>query len=224
MPAGKLFQVKRDDRKLSKKVTKEVKQIAQKVFNKNTETKTFGFNKENIELIHNLTDYRTKWLACKQGTADPNNQSAYLCRIGDEINLTNINVRLWLSNKKDRPNVMYKAALFWYDADATVDNAAVYFTQTNKMLDRYNNESITIIDQQILFSTNNYASTENEKSYLMTLGKRYKNRKITYDEGGTQPKKRDIGLVVVCYDAYGTLQADNIASYAYNGIIQYKDA
>ena len=50
-----------------------------------------------------------------------------------------------------------------------------------------------------------------------------KNKKITYDEGGSVPKKRDIGTIVVCYDAFGTLQTDNIASYAYNGNITIQD-
>lgn len=213
-------------RALSKKQAKETRKIARSVFNKNTETKTFGFNAENQQLYHNKPFYLAKWLNCTQGIQDPNNQATRTARIGDEISLTNVNVRLWMSNKLDRPNVMYKCALFWYDEGTTLSDAVVYFTQTNKMLDRYNNESITIIDQQIVFSTNNYAVDANnhEHSYLCTLGKRYKNRKITYDEGGQTPKKRNIGLVIVAYDAFGTLQTDNISSFAYDGIIQFKDA
>lgn len=211
---------------LSKKQVRETRRIARSVFNQETETKTFGFNGENQQLFHNKSAYLGKWLNCTQGVLDPNNQQSLASRIGDEISLTNVNVRLWLSNKSDRPNVMYKCALFWYDEGTTLTDAVVYFTQTNKMLDRYNNESITIIDQQIVFSQGSYAVYDNnhEHSYLCTLGKRYKNRKITYDEGSSQPKKRNIGMVVVCYDAFGTLQTDNIASFAYDGIIQFKDA
>ncbi len=118
---------------------------------------------------------------------------------------------------------MYKCFLFWYDADATLNDATCYFTQTNKMLDRINNEQISIIDQKTMFSGPSYAQTENERSMLCTLNGNWKSRKITYDEGGTQPKKRDIGLMVVAYDAYGTLQSDNIASFAYNGTITIQD-
>jgi len=39
--------------------------------------------------------------------------------------------------------------------------------------------------------------------------------KIIYDNGGTTPRKRNVGICVVCYDAFGTLQTDNIASVAY---------
>lgn len=211
---------------LSKKQARETRKIARSVFYKETETKTVGNSEENQQLYHNKPYYLGKLLATKQGVLDPNDQASNEARIGDEISLTNVNVRLWLSNKLDRPNCMYKCALFWYDEGMSLTDATVYFTQTNKMLDRYNNESITIIDQQIVFSTNNYAVDANnhEHSYLCTLSKRYKGRKITYDEGGQAPKKRNIGMVVVVYDAFGTLQTDNIASFAYDYIIQFKDA
>ncbi len=147
------------------------------------------------------------------------------CRIGDELYLKSINVRCWLSNKEDRPNVMYKGYLFWYDAGQTLSDAVCYFTNTNKMIDRINNEQISIIDQQTIFSGPSYenGTEKHEHSYLMTLKGHWKNRKITYDEGGSIPKKRDIGMIVVCYDAFGTLQTDNIASMAYNGIIKFAD-
>jgi hypothetical protein len=91
------------------------------------------------------------------------------------------------------------------------------------MLDRINNENISIIDQQTIFSGPSYSGTEREHSYLCTLKGKWKSKKIIYDEGGTSPKKRDIGTCVVCYDAFGTLQTDNIASYAYNGTVTIQD-
>ncbi len=62
-----------------------------------------------------------------------------------------------------------------------------------------------------------------ERSQLATLNGRWKGRKITYDEGGAVPKKRTIGVVLAVYDAYGTLQTDNISSCAYNFQIAFKD-
>ncbi len=155
----------------------------------------------------------------------PNDATSRLMRIGDELLLRNINIRLWLSNKSDRPNVMYKAYLFWYDTGATLDDAFCYFTNTNKMIDRINNENISVIDQKTTFSQYNYAVDANnhERSQLCTLKASWKGKKITYDEGGQAPKKRDLGMILVCYDAYGTLQTDNIASFAYNGTVAYQD-
>ncbi len=209
---------------LSKTQASTVRKIAKNVQNKQVERKVFGFLDENRQLIHNKGDYQLKFLECKQGVEDPNDLSTTrLVRIGDEFFLRDINIRLWLSNKKDRPNVMYKCYLFWYDVATTIGDAQIFFTQQNKMLDRINNEYISVIDQKTIFSGASYAQTEHEHSYLCTLKGRWKNRKIIYDEGGTDPRKRDIGMCVVAYDAFGTLQTDNIASYAYNANLTIQD-
>lgn len=225
MPRRKLRVVSKKARStgLTKLQKKSVKRIAKNVAMTIPEKKVFGFNAENQQLLHNKGAYLTSWLKCKQGTGDPNDQSNQLVRIGDEYYLRNVNIRLWLSNKSDRPNVMYKCFLFWYDSNFTLSDATCFFTQTNKMLDRINNENISIIDQQTIFSGPSYSGTEKEHSYLCTLKGKWKSKKIIYDEGGAVPKKRDIGTCVVCYDAYGTLQSDNIASYAYNGTVTIQD-
>ncbi len=211
---------------LSKNQQKSVRRIAKNVAMKLPERKVFGFLDENRQLTHNKTDYLGNFLECKQGTADPNDiqgSSNRLVRVGDEFYLREVNIRMWLSNKSDRPNVMYKAYMFWYDSEATLSDATCYFTQQNKMLDRINNEQISIIDSQTIFSGPSYSETEKEHSYLCTLKGKWKSRKITYDSGGKSPKKRTIGLMVVAYDAYGTLQSDIIASYAYNAKIVIQD-
>lgn len=227
MPAGRLTRVPRRKKTkgLSKQQVKSVKKIARSVAMSLPERKTFGFQEENIQLFHNKVHYLSDWLRCKQGTADPNNLSGQLVRVGDELYLRNVNIRFWLSNKLDRPNCMYKLYLFWYDSGLTLSDALCYFTQTNKMLDRVNNENISIIDSKTIFSGPMYLNgTEKfEHSYLCTLKGNWKSKKITYDEGGSVPKKRNIGTMVVAYDAFGTLQTDNIASYAYNGNVIIQD-
>jgi len=211
---------------LSRAQRAEVKKLASEVAHDLPEKKNFLWIDENQQLIHNKSNYIANFLSCKQGVQDPNSTpGTNLVRIGDEFYLHNINIRFWLSNKKDRPNVMYKLFLFWYDSDMTLSDATVYFTQQNKMLDRINNESISLIDSTIVRSTNNYAVDANnhEHSYLATLNKSFKARKVTYDEGATIPKNRTLGVAIVAYDAWGTLQTDNIASYAYNCQITMTD-
>ncbi len=239
MPPGKLKLVPREKKNtkaktgLTKKQRKSVAKIAKSVAMSIPERKVFGYLDENRQLFHNKTDYLTNFLACKQGTADPNNLQGpqdRLVRLGDEYYLREINIRFWLSNKNDRPNVMYKCFLFWYDSSVTLSDAVCWFTQQNKMLDRVNNEQISVIDSQTIFSGPSYATgvasdagSAKEHSYLCTLKGKWKSKKITYDEGGTIPKKRTIGTMVVCYDTFGTLQTDNIASYAYNAKIVIQD-
>lgn len=210
---------------LSKTQAKTVSKIATKVVNRHLEKKVFGFQGENVQLLHNKGDYLGSYLKCKQGLLDANDiASGQATRVGDEILLKNISVRLWLSNKEDRPNVMYKCYLFWYDVGSSLTDATMFFTQTNKMLDRINNEHISVIDSKTIFSGPSYSETGNEHSYLCTLKGKWKSRKIVYDSGGFTPRKRDIGTCVVCYDAFGTLQSDNIASYAYNSNVVFTDA
>ncbi len=211
---------------LSRAQRAEVKKLATEIAHDLPEKKNFLWDAENVQLFHNKVLYISNFLDCKQGVKDPNSTPGEnLVRIGDEFYLHNINIRFWLSNKLDRPNVMYKLFLFWYDSDMTLSDATVFFTQTNKMLDRINNESISLIDSTIVRSTNNYAVDANnhEHSYLATLNKSFKSRKVIYDEGANIPKNRTLGAAIVCYDAFGTLQSDNIASLAYNGQITMTD-
>ncbi len=210
---------------LTKKQTKDVKSIARTVVRRLMEVKTVGKSQENIQLYHNKPLYQGALLATAQGTADPDNQSTNEARIGDEISLRNVNVRFWLSNKLDRPNCMYKLFLFWYTEGQTLSDTLCFFTQGNKMLDRINNENISIIDQKTVFSKEMYLNgTEKfEHSQLCTLNGNWKGKKIKYDQGGSTPKKRNIGFCVVVYDAYGTLQTDNIASLAFDYATRFQD-
>lgn len=215
---------------LSKTQAKSVAKIARSVAMTIPEKKVFGFQAEDKQLLHNKVFYTGKWLGCKQGTGDPQDLADVLVRIGDEIYLRNINIRLWLSNKNDRPNVMYKCYLFWYTVGVTLNDSVCFFTNTNKMLDRVNTQNISIIDQQTIFSGPSYSTgvssvggSAKEHSYLCTLKGSWKSKKIIYDEGGEIPKKRDIGMMVVAYDSFGTLQTDNVASFAYNGNVTIQD-
>lgn len=125
---------------------------------------------------------------------------------------------------------MYKLFLFWYDAGAQLSDALCFFTQTNKMLDRINNEQIGIIDQKTIFSGSSYstgvasdAGSAKEHSQLCTLNGNWKGKKVVYDEGAPQPTHKNIGICVVAYDAYGTIQTDLIASFAYNYVMRFKE-
>ncbi len=210
---------------LPKNKAREVAKIARKVMRGAMETKTVGKQTENIQLFHNKPLYQGNLLSTTQGVQDPNNQVGNAARIGDEILLRNCNVRFWLSNKLDRPNCMYKLYLFWYTEGQTLSDQLVFFTQGNKMLDRINNENIGIIDQKTVFSKEMYLNgTEKfEHSQLCTLNGNWKGKKIVYDNAGSTPKKRNIGFAVAVYDAYGTLQTDNIASLGFDYVTRFQD-
>ncbi len=210
---------------LSRRQASSVRKIARKTALGLSETINAVTLYENQQLVHNKVYYLKNLLETTQGLLDENDggSAENAVRKGDELILKNINLRFWLSTKKDRPNVIYKGVLFWYDASASPGDTMVYFTQQNKMLDRYNTEQISIIDTFIVNSKSSYATTENEHSQLATLNKSWKVKKIKYDEGGSFPKFKDIGMALVAYDAFGTLQSDEIASFALNIKMSYKD-
>ncbi len=216
---------------LSKAQKTAVRKIAEKVVDAEIEDKALVNVVENVQLYHNKPLYQGKFLGTIQPGYQDGEQSTggagqKAIRVGSELSLKNINIRFWLSNKLDRPNVMYKGILFWHRTGITPTDAIVFQTQTNKMLDRLNTNDIQVIDQFIVKSTNNYAVDANnhEHSYLATLNKSYKNKKIKYDELTLLPKMKELGFALVCYDAYGTLQTDNIASCAYNVKVTFQDA
>ncbi|AXH74628.1 MAG: putative capsid protein [Circoviridae sp.] len=223
---------KRSKTSLSRSQKMEVRKIAERVVDEEIEDKSTVKTDENVQLFHNKVLYEGKLIGTQiaQGVQDGDQSSGgtglTTIRVGDQISLKNVNIRFWLSNKDDRPNVMYKGVLFWYPVGVAPSDTTVYKTQTNKMLDRYNNKVIRIIDQFIVKSTNNYAVDANnhEHSYLATLNKSYKNKKITFDNNGQVPKGSELGFALVGYDAYGTLQTDNIASCAINVQITFQDA
>ena len=225
MPRRKPTKQSRKPKGLSKTQVKSVRDIARSTLRKTMEVKTTGGDGENIQLFHNKPFYQGNMLYTTQGVTDNDNLQGSTVRIGDEVLLRQVNLRLWLSNKLDRPNVMYKCFLFWYEEGTALSDAVVFFTQKNKMLDRINTEQIGLIDSKTIFSKEMYLNgTEKfEHSYLCTLNGNWKGKKIQYVEGASEPRSRNIGWCIACYDAYGTLQTDNIASFAFNYVMKFQD-
>lgn len=206
-----------------------IRKVARESAMRLSETKTAQQIQENQELDHNVPVYTTDFLNITQGdeghSEDRNN-----VRIGDEIYLKRVQAKFWLSNKNDRPNVMYRLILFWYPSNMSLSNANCFYNQTNKMLDTINTGRLSIIAQKYIKSGASYATgvssvdgSAKEHSYLTTLSHNWKGKKIKYLQNQATPKNKNIGMCVVCYDAFGTLQTDNIASYAYNMEVFFKD-
>eukprot|EP01052_Picozoa_sp_SAG31_P044095 SAG31_NODE_7569_length_1651_cov_2.438144_1_plen_223_part_10 len=223
MPASKkVFTKVTFSNKTSKSMKKQMKKIAKQTVLGIAETKAVGLQTKGsptvpaLGLDHNIVSFHGNLLQTKQGVEDPNDYSSASARIGDEIILKNVNVRFMLSAL--RPNVTYRAILFWYESGTTLANDIVYFTQGNKLLDRYNTEQISIIDQKLI--TPNIgalpASDDNpRRTRLFTLNGNWKSKKVLYDNAATQPRFKDIGFALVAYDSINTLQTDAIAEFVY---------
>lgn len=166
------------------------------------------------------------------GTADEDAPSAnrYDTRIGDEIYLQDLEFRFWLSNKADRPNVMYRIIVFKYYDTVNVPTAisAVLAATGNCILDYCEESKITVLrDMRVIPGGTDFSlepsAANKEKSTFKKIMIPFNNTKVRYIESGARPKDWDIGVAVVAYDAYGSTTLDNIASFGWNYRLRFKD-
>lgn len=210
--------------------TKQLVNLIKKVSLRNVETKSVHKVQENININHNSGSIHTNLLKTEQGITDTDTgTSAYSNRIGDELIARGLSIKLWIANKKDRPNVMYRMVVFRYQSQS-VPTLASCFTGANgnRMMDQIDKEYITVIYQKIFNLQNNIAFADaahtREAHTYRKIWIPLRNKKLVYNNGGTIPKFTDIGFFIVPYDSYGTLTTDNISSYAFEYQFYFKDA
>jgi len=212
--------------------TKKLVSLIKKVSLRNVETKHTHYLIENQNLNHNSGYLKLKLLETTQGVADTQSgTSFYASRLGDEVIARGLSIKLWLANKKDRPNVMYRIIVFKYQSLTTPTSSSIFVgANGNKMMDDIDKEYITPVYQKII--NLNMATTQIidaspwvgrephlYKSFYIPL----KNQKIKYTDGSTVPKFIDYGIRIIPYDSYGTLETDTIASMAFQYKFYFKD-
>lgn len=226
----------RRKRKASKpKTVAGLKRMIKSVSLKDQETKLSSNSDENVRLFHNGTEYRLQLLRTTQGTANPNGFLENTeNRIGDVVLARGIKFRFWFSNQQDRPNVMYRVYVFWYNSNNAnlADNQFWRGTdgdgaQMNRMIDAANADKVKPLREFVVKSTQDYTTSGNgkEHSYFRELYIPLNNKKIQYRaDGSSRPEFQDIGFCVVPYDTFGTLTTDLIGTMAYSHTFYYKDA
>lgn len=187
------------------------------------ETKRIITTSENLQIFHNVPSIIGNLCSTTQGTSQ-------VSRVGDEVIAQYLKIKLWLSNKSDRPNVMWRVIVYCpRPGTTTLDwqtNSA-----TNRILAFVDTDKLNVKSQKILnpppgdFSLETGATLK-ERSRYLTMNVNVKNYKISYfSDNDTVPKlqKHNICVAVIAYDAYGTLITDNIASYAFSYEFYFKD-
>lgn len=214
---------------------------------KNAETKNYRIANENQQLYHNTgtTGYAyvgpilfNPWRYIPLGT---NNHS----RIGDRIAPRGMSVRLWMANKLDRPNVMYRVLVLimpktYNSVGVTAGSVDIGATFQNGANGNYLTMPIDtekgikvlydkVIRNEIGFSA--YASTTaagDQNSVECHLFKklwikRKRSRDVAWETAGVEIVNKPLNIYVIPYDSYGTLTTDNIASCAWTTTLYYKD-
>lgn len=196
------------------------------------ETKYYILAGQNQQLQHNGglgPSYNRIYnlLGSSQGTGQEN-------RVGDECIAKGLAIRIWLSNKLDRPNVMYRIIVYSGPRDqASIASPNNFFEAhtTQKMLDMVNTDKYTVIRSKIIqpfagdYSLESGA-TNKEHSKLIKFYIPLNNRKVLYgndNEDLPTENKNCISVAIIAYDAYATAETDTIASYSYLTKFYFKD-
>lgn len=209
--------------------------LIKKVSLKNVETKQTHRIVENINVNHNSGYIFTNLLTSYQGITDTDTGAIFnSTRIGDEVIAKGISIKLWIANKLDRPNIMYRLIVFKYQSQSPPTLTTIFTgANGNKMMDDIDKEYITPVYQKLFnlqvgysaYATGTGGDTDGREAH--TYKKIYiplKNKKIVYNNGGNIPKFIDYGFALIPYDSYGTLTTDNIASFTYQMKFYFKDA
>lgn len=209
---------------------------------KMAETKFIRLAIENQNLNHNTGLAGTNGPVVYGNLLRTNVGTTQNDRVGDTVWARYLNMRIWLSTKADRPNVMFRIMVIASPPDQSNTSDPVNFWRNysgNRMLDYVNTDKYSIVYQKIVKITHGDTSFEISPNQLTNPTRLHEvskmvyisiplNRKLNYqtDTGGTPTPKGQrncLSLVIIPYDAFGTLSTDNIASYAMCGLFTYKD-
>lgn len=210
--------------------------LIKKVSLSKCETKHTHHIEENIQLNHNAPYVSYEHLNTTTSVSDDSGgTSTFACRLGDEIVARGLSYKFWFANKLDRPNVMYKLVFFKYKSGGALAAPTPYYTQgsANYMIRDLDTEKFKIIKvvnfnlqtnaQRVQTQLGSPVITGAEGHKAVSVWLPMKNQKIKYENGTSTPKFQDIAYTIVAYDSFGTSTGDNIASFAVNRKLYFKD-
>lgn len=213
---------------------KSLVSLIKKVALSKVETKHTHFLIQDQQLYHNNGYIKLNLLNTTQGIED--NQTGttfYAGRVGDELVARGISIKIWIANKLDRPNVMYRLFVFKYQS-LTTPTSTTLFTGANgnRIMDDIDREYITPVYQKIFnlqvgFSQSSVSGTDTlygrEAHKYVSFYIPLKNKTIKYADRSNIPKFIDYGFRIVPYDSYGTPETDIIASMNFQYKFYFKD-
>jgi len=229
-----------------------IQSAVRRALQKNIETKSACISSSDyIQIGHNGfvgIEYQTL-LGTTQGITDPQNTNT-ACRIGDQINLSGISIRMMLELNERYSDVTYRILVIKSAKGDTIDTATVFCNLSgNKMLDRLNKERYTFLYEKWgkIKAPNTGAITvqstgsglfdgDSDRTFSRATrlvkinlpGKLFgKNGLITYENASSQVKLYDYSVCIWAYSNYSTSSALAYNVLAVNDYVKemwYKDA
>lgn len=216
-----------------------------KVLMKTAETKYYDIGFENEQLYHNcgtlqllfpgyirsISQWFNPWSVIQKGTNRFN-------RIGDRITPRGMSLKLWLANKRDRPNVQYRIIVAIVPkivgGDITIPRFDPFQIPNSGLLANYMitasdqdkgvkflYDRVINVQQNVAFSDAGHAREIH--AYKKIWIKRKRSRDIVFDTTSLDIVNKPLAVYVIPYDSWGTLNTDNIASCAGFMRMYYKD-
>jgi len=205
----------------SKKFVKAVKKITLKV----AEPKKVSYNRGHVEFYHNLPQYVLK---LNLPAGNPTQGLGDNMRVGDQINTSGYTVRLLIGQKAARPNVTFKIWFIKVPQSTTFSYASWFDPVTNNSLLDDINEDLCTVVKTVTYRPNQ-ASLAGTGGLEYTFAKKLwiPYRKLVKfapaNAAITTSDPMDLVMIVTAYDAYGTLQTDNIGYMQIVSSLHYRD-
>lgn len=164
-------------------------------------------------------------------TAFPQQGTSATQRIGDRVNLKEIAVRIWMSNKSDRPNVMYRVSAIIVPGlvGGTSGAWSTYFAGVQSILAMPKVDNCTLLYDKIinpdqhantLIPSNTYTGKERSFQHQFAIPV----NKVVSVNSSFVCDTANIVLFVTAYDAYATLATDAIGTYAVQSRVYFTDS
>lgn len=182
-----------------------------------TELKFFAFQTSNTQLYHNvpLTAFNTTSLldTISIGTGYGN-------RIGNRIVIERIRASFVLNNKPDRPNVSYRVVCIAAPATESTNTYAELFA--GGVFTGHHVPANSLLLHDTTFPQNQGSGMDNNVTPNKERSFTYRfevpiSKPVVYNSASGYASTC-ISVYVLCYDAFGTLTTDNIASVAQSSI------
>lgn len=235
--------------KYSRKGSRSFQSRVKKVIMKTAETKMWPFANENQQLYHNTglagATYVAPiifnvWNAIAQG---PGKQQ----RIGDTIIPRGFSLRLWIANKLDRPNIMYRLIVCVLPKtfnNARVTAGSIDIGQPNfagacgnyMCLSMDTEKGIKVLYDRVFNLQVGNSSQSFANGGLRPAGnlechtfkklwiKSKKGSTVKYESNANQDIiNKPMAVYLIPYDSYGTLNTDIVGTCAFTGKLYFKD-
>jgi len=175
-----------------------------------------------FEFLHNVPSYTANLMSStfmpSQGVADTQ-------RIGDQINVSGLHIKMLCGQKADRENVTFKIWVCQVAKGSAYTYATWFEAITNNcLLDDLNKDFVKVVASRTV-KYNVALDVGEEFTFPYKLWIPYK-KLVKFGPASaatTNSFPYDLVLLMAVYDAYGTLSSDNIAYAQISSTLHYKD-